>query len=449
MKNRTKSINMTEGNLYVQILLFSIPVIASNLLQIMFNIADVMVAGRFAGARALGSVGCTGNLVALFTSFLFGVGSAVSVLTAHFIGMNRKKDVEENVHTAFVVCLIVGIVIWMIGMFFSGPILHLMNTKEELIDGAILYIRLYFCGMPALAIFNYGNALYSAIGDTKKPLLYLTISGIVNVVLNLILVILCKLDVAGVGIASAVSQYIAAALIMISLIKSNEIIKFDFKKVRMYPGKAAPLFRLGLSSGLQYSIFQIANVFVQSAVNTFDAVTVEGAAASANGDTIVYDVMAAFYTACASFLGQNYGAGNRKRMLKSYIISMFYGFGSALILGIILVIFGREFLGLFTTEVPVIDAGMERLRIMAFSYCISSFMDCTLAASRGLGQTFVPNIVVILGSCVFRILWIFTIFAHYHTVPSLYLLYSFSWSLTAIGEIIYFAYAFKRAPIKQ
>ena len=444
MKENAPAPDLTSGRLYQQILLFTVPVILSNLLQIGFNMADVMVVGRFAGAAALGSVGCVSNLIALFTSFLVGVASAVNVTTARYIGMHHDKEVSENVHTAFLLCLLIGICITLIGLVFAGPVLSAMHTREELIDGALLYIRIYFAGMPALAIYNYGSALYSALGNTRKPLIYLTLSGILNVILNLVFVILCKLDVAGVALSSVISQYLAALMIMLSLARSRDLIRFELCKLKFTDDLVLPLLKLGLSSGLQYSIFQIANVFVQSGVNTFDAVTVEGAAASANADTIVYDVMAAFYTACASFIGQNYGAGLRRRMLHSYLISMFYSVAAGLILGLLLIFFGRYFLALFTTEIPVIDAGMERLKIMGFSYCVSGFMDCTLAASRGLGKTLIPNIGVILGSCVFRIAWIYTVFAYFKTVPSLYLLYIFSWSLTAIAEIIYFAYLFKR-----
>lgn len=443
-KTRFNISDMTQGNLWGQILFFSIPLVMSNLLQIMFNIADVMVVGRFAGAEALGSVGCTTNLVALFVSFVVGIGSAVNVYTARYIGAGKKKDIEETVHTSVALVIIVGFILAAISIVFAGPLLELMNTKSELIAGAKIYIRLYFCGMPAMAVYNCGSAIYSASGNTRKPLVFLSLSGIVNIFLNLFFVIICRMGAAGVGLASALAQWLAALLIICSLIKCKEDWRIDLKSIRIVRDKAGDILRLGIASGFQFSVFQIANVFIQTAVNSFDAVTVEGAAASANADNIVYDIMAAFYTACSSFIGQNYGAGNKKRIRNSYMISMFYSVGVAFLLGILLTLYGRQFLSLFTNNQPVIEKGIERLAIMSMSYCVSGFMDCSLAASRGLGKTFVPNIVIILGSCVFRIIWIYTVFATHHTIAGLYLLYVFSWALSSIGEITYFIYIYRK-----
>lgn len=443
-KTRFNIGDMTRGNLWVQILFFSIPLVMSNLLQIMFNIADVMVVGRFAGAEALGSVGCTTNLVALFVSFVVGIGSAVNVYTARYIGAGKKKDIEETVHTSVALVIIVGFILAAISIVFAGPLLELMNTKSELIAGAKIYIRLYFCGMPAMAVYNCGSAIYSASGNTRKPLVFLSLSGIVNIFLNLFFVIVCRMGAAGVGLASALAQWLAALLIICSLVKCKADWRINLKSIRIVRDKAGDILRLGIASGFQFSVFQIANVFIQTAVNSFDAVTVEGAAASANADNIVYDIMAAFYTACSSFIGQNYGAGNKKRIRNSYMISMFYSVGVAFLLGILLTLYGRQFLSLFTNNQPVIEKGLERLAIMSMSYCVSGFMDCSLAASRGLGKTFVPNIVIILGSCVFRIIWIYTVFAAHHTIAGLYLLYVFSWALSSIGEITYFIYIYRK-----
>lgn len=441
---KSESLDMTKGPLNKQILLFSVPLILSNLIQVLFNMADVAVVGRFAGAEALGSVGSTTTLVVLFTGFLMGIGGGVNAVTALFFGARADKDVEETVHTAALLCLIFGIAISIIGITMAGVFLRLLNTKDELIEGAILYVRIYFIGIPALALYDFGNGVFSAIGNTKRPLYYLSVSGILNVILNLFFVIVLKLNVAGVALASVISMYLAAFLIIRALVKSPGMYAFKPRNMRLVKDKAQRICGVGIPSGLQNAIFQLANLFVQGGVNSFDAVVVEGNSAAANADGIVYTAMASFYTACTSFMSQNYGARIKKRILRSYFASMVYSFAIGAILGISLFLLGRPFLHLFASEEEVIYAGMKRLTVMGFSYAISAFMDCTIAASRGLGKTGVPTIIVILGSCVFRIAWIYTIFAHYHTIESLYLLYAFSWTITAVFEILYFNRIWKK-----
>lgn len=436
--------DLTKGNLWKQIFIFSFPLMISNLLQVLFNMADIAVVGRFAGSIALGAVGSTTTLVTLFTGFLIGMSGGVNVLIARYLGAKKPKDVEEASHTAVIICLLTGIVIMAVGLLFAHGILKLLHTKDELIAKATLYLRIYFLGMPALAVYNYGNAVFSAAGNTKKPLYYLTVAGIINIVLNLFFVIVCKLDVAGVALASIISQYISAILILISLFRSKEAYGLRFSKLRPSPKKASAILTVGFPSAVQYGIFQLANLFIQFGVNTFDATMVAGNSAAANADGLVYDVMAAFYTACSSFIGQNYGARNKDRVRKTYFITLAYSFGAGAVIGITLELFGRQFLGLFTPETTVIDAGMKRLVIMGFSYAFSAFMDNAIAASRGLGRSVVPTIIVIMGSCVFRIVWVYTIFAHFGTIPSLYLLYIFSWSITAIVEMAYFRSIYRR-----
>ncbi len=435
--------DLTTGSLWKKMLLFSAPLMLSNVLQILFNMADVAVIGRFAGPLSLGSVGSTSTLVAMFTGFLIGLSGGINVLVARQFGAKDKRAVSQTVHTAALISLMIGLVIMLLGLGFSRGILQLMNTRPELIDGAVLYLRTYLLGMPALAIYNFGNAVFSAVGDTKRPLFYLIFAGIVNVVLNLFFVICCGLDVMGVALASAISQYLSAALIVLALLRSREDYGLRLNDLRINREKAADLLAIGIPAGMQNAIFQIANLFIQTGVNSFDATMVAGNSAAANADALVYDVMAAFYTACGSFMGQNYGAGRKKRVLHSFLISIVYAFGTGVIMGGMLVCFGNAFLGLFTSDAAVMAAGMKRLTIMGFSYCVSAFMDAPIAASRALGKGLIPTIIVIMGSCVFRIIWVNTIFAHFHTIPSLYLLYVFSWSITALAEMIYFAHIYK------
>lgn len=444
--NQTKKYeqDFTQGPLSKQILLFSIPLMFTNVLQILFNMADIAVVGRFAGTLALGSVGSTATLVSLFTGLLIGVAGGVNVVVAHHLGAKDKTALQETVHTAAIMSIAIGMLIMLVGLFFARPILALMNTKPELIDGAVAYLKIYFLGMPALALFNYGNAVLSAAGDTKRPLKYLTISGIVNVVLNLFFVVVCNLDVKGVALASIISQYLSAFLILRILIKSEDQYCLRFHKLHIHRDKLFALLRISIPAGFQNAIFYVANLFVQVGVNSFSATYVSANSAAANADGLVYDVMAAFYTACGSFIGQNYGAGKKKRILHSYLISLVYSFAIGTAMGLTIWYFGEGFLSLFTNDPAVVEAGMIRLTIMSFSYGFSAFMDSAIAASRGLGKGLIPTIIIILGSCVFRIVWIYTVFAYFGTITSLYLLYIFSWSITAIAEIIYFAYVYQR-----
>lgn len=449
MSNKTS--DLTTGVLGKQILLLSLPLMFSNLLQVLFNISDIAVVGKFAGAYALGSVGSTSILLTLFLAVPLGMGGGINVLTALAIGSRSKKDVSETIHTAAIISLIAGILLLAFGMFFARDLLTLLNTKEELIEGAVAYLHVYFLGMPAVALYNFGNAVFSAAGNTRKPLVYLSIAGVVNVILNLFFVIVLKIDVCGVAAASAISQYLSAGLLLKDLFRGEGMCRLQMTEMKLTGSKAKRILQIGVPSAFQYMIYSVANLFVQTGVNTFSATVVAGNSAAANADNLVYDIMAAFYTVCGSFMGQNLGARKRDRVKKSYLICLFYSFMIGLVVGLLLVLFGHQFLSLFANDAAVIEAGMERLMVMGLAYCISAFMDCTTAATRALGKTVFPTIVMILGSCVFRIVWIYTVFAVYHTTQALYLLYAVSWIITAIPEIIYFVIIYKKtvSPIES
>ncbi len=429
---------MTHGSLSKNILVFSLPLIVTNLLQVLFNMADIAVVGQFAGSKALGAVGSAGQPVFLLTGFLIGVGGGVNALVARYAGAKDRDGLEQTASTALAVCLGFGLVLMGLGFGFAPGLLRLMNTKPELLDGATLYLRICALGMPALAVYNYGNAVYSALGETRRPLYYLAAAGVLNVVLNLFFVLVCDMAVAGVALATIISQYLSAAGLLLDILCRQKRYGLHIEVKCFSSGAALQVLVLGVPAGMQNSIFSIANIFVQSGVNSLETVFVEGNAAAANADALVYDVMAAFYVACSSFMGQNYGAGKHDRVLKSYFISLAYSFGIGALLGGGLLLFKEQFLGLFTSDAAVVAAAGQRMTIMALSYAFSAFMDCTIAACRGLGKSVVPTFIVIMGSCVFRVVWIYTVFAWFGTVPSLYLLYIFSWSITAIAEIVYF-----------
>ena len=461
---RAGGIQMTEGPLYKNILLFSVPLIFSQLLQVLFNMADVAVVGKFSSATALGSVGSTSTLVTLFTGFLIGLSNGVNVRVAQYLGARQEEDTRNCVHTALILCTLSGLVIAVLCFFLAAPtgviimalcllsarfILELLGTKDDLIEGAVLYFRIYALGMPALSIFNFGNAVLSASGDTKRPLAYLTAAGILNVILNLFFVIVCKMAADGVGLASIISQYLSAVLVLLHMTRLTDSCRVEWKLLRLHGSEVGRILGLGVPAGIQHMIFAVANLFIQVGINSFDSTVVSGNSAAVNVDNVIYNVMAAFYTACSTFMGQNWGAGKKERMMKSYYISLGYSFAIAAVLGAAFLLCGEPFLYIFTNDADVVAAGMERMRIMCFSYCVSAFMDCTIAACRGLGRSFVPTVIVIMGSCVFRVIWVYTIFAHFHTIPSLYLLYIFSWTITAAAEILYFIRCCRRLRTAQ
>lgn len=439
-----KVISLTEGSLRKNIFIFSLPLMCTNLLQVLFNMADVAVVGQFVGSHALGAVGSTSLLIALYTGFLIGVASGMNIIVALAVGAGKEKDIRETVHTSALIALFCGLVLLVIGISSAGLILELMKTKPELLKAAVLYMRIYLLGMPALALYNFGNAVFSAVGNTRKPLIFLAISGVVNVILNLFFVIVCGMEVEGVALASILSQYLSAFLVLRGLLKTEEAYGLRREYLKISKDKAIRVLRIGLPSGLQNAIFYIANLFVQMGVNSFDATMVAGNSAAMNADTLIYDMMAAFYTACGSFMGQNYGAKKRDRILKSYLWCVFYAFAIAAVFGAVMELFGTQFLSILSSDKAVIEAGMLRIRIMGFSYCVSAFMDASIAAARSLGKSLVPTIIVIMGSCIFRVAWIYTVFAYFGTTTSLYLLYIFSFGITALAGNVYFAGVYRR-----
>ena len=441
---RSTTLNMTEGRLGRQIITFSLPLMFTNLLQMLFSMVDLAVVGRFSSSAAMGSVGSTTTLVFLFTGFLMGLGSGVNVLVATHFGARNEKNVRESVSTSFFVCLTAGLLMLALGLIFARPLLELLNTRDDLIDGAELYLRIYFLGMPAAALYNYGNGVLNAIGDTKTPLIYLSTAGVLNVILDLAFVMGLGMSTDGVALASMLSQCVSAGLIVRSLMRSTDIYRLNLRELRFYRDKASHVLSIGVPAGLQNAIFSVANLFIQAGVNSFSTVVVEGNSAAGNVDNLVYAVMNAFYIACSSFVGQNYGAGKVDRVRKSYLLTLGYAALAAAVFGGLFLLFGRQFLSLFTPEAEVIDAGLQRIAVMCFSFPLSALMDNTTAASRGLGKGLVPMILVFLGSCVFRVIWIYTVFAYFHTIGSLYLLYPFSWLITGTAEIAYFVYCYRK-----
>ncbi len=429
---------MTSGSLWKNILLFSLPLMMTQVLEVLFNLSDVAIAGKFADYIALGAVGSTTLLVTLFTGFLIGMGAGVNVRAAHRLGAGDDDGVRMTVHSSLLVCSITGLIACLVCLFLAEPMLELLKTKSELLPSAVTYLKIYSLGMPAMAVYNFGSGILSACGETRRPLVYLSIAGALNIALNLFFVICCGMAADGVATASVISQYLSAALIVIHLARRKDCCALRPSRKYISSRACADVLMLGIPAGIQNAVFAVANLFVQTGVNHFDAMTVSGNSAAANADAIIFNVQAAIHTGCASFISRNRGAGDHSRMMKSYVVSLTYSFAAGAILGGLLMLFGHGFLSLFANDEAVISAGMERIYIMGWSYPIAAFMDCTIAAARGIGKTVVPTIMVIMGSCVFRVAWVYTIFAYFQTITSLYLLYSFSWAITAAAEMAYF-----------
>ena len=428
MSSSAKS--LTEGPLAKQILLVSLPLVLSNLLQVLFNMSDVAVVGRFAGSTALGSVGSTSIFVTLFTGFLIGLSNGINVLVARFYGARHADDVEKTVHSALLVSLAAGVLLLLIGLLGSPALLHLLNTKEDLYPGAVLYLRVYFLGMPALALYNYGNAIFSAIGETKKPLYYLCIAGALNILLNLFFVIVCHLDVVGVALASAISQCVSAFLVLRALTHVQDCYALDFHKVALDPATTQRILALGLPAGFQNAVFAIANLFIQAGVNSFDSLMVKGNSAAANADNMIYDAMAAFYMACASFMSQNYGAGNLARCRRATWVSMGLNFCASVMMIAVVLIFERSILSLFTHSEAVMEIAITRILLVVLAEPISVVMETVSDAMRGYGYSMPPAMVTLFCICSIRIVWVYTVFAADPTFDTLMIVYPISWAVT-------------------
>lgn len=440
----TREIDMLNGSLWKSLLLYSIPLMFSNVLQVLFNMSDVIVVGRFAGPIALGSVGSTTTLVQLTTGIMLGIGTGINAIVAFHTGAGEKNLVCRAVHTAFIISLATGLILAILGLTASRFFLSILGTKDELIRGAKLYLSVYLLGSPALALYNYGNAILTAIGDTKRPLVYLSISGVINIALNLFFVIVLKLSVLGVALASIISQYLSCILILVHLTHLNKEIALSVKDIKWDPILSREILKIGIPISAQHMLFSLSNLFVQASINYFDHRVVEGCAAAGNADNLVYDMMAAFYTATTSFISQNYGAKRISRIKSVYLITTLYSFIVGLVLGGLIWVFREPFLYLFTTNSEVVKYGSERLLVMGASFCISAFMDNATAASRGLGKSVGPTVIVVLGTIVFRIIWIYTVFRSFRTLTSLFLVYPTSWIFTAIAANIYFIYYLRK-----
>ena len=434
---KTKEIDMTEGPLFRKIVAFSLPLMLSGVLQLLFNAADTVVVGRWASDTAMAAVGSTGALINLIVNMLIGLSVGTSVATAYFYGANREKDVSETIHTSVVISLVGGIVVGLLGFIFSKTFLIWMESPENVIEQSALYMKIYFLGLPASMVYNFCAAVLRAVGDTKRPLIYLTIAGVVNVVLNVILICVFHMDVEGVAIATVASQVVSAVLVVRCLIRRDDCCKLIIRDLTIKKDKLLRILRIGIPAGLQGSVFSLSNVLIQSSVNSFGDIVMSGNAAASNIEGFVYIAMNSLYHASLTFVGQNVGAKKFHRIRKVF----FYCLGCVVVIGLLLgnlcYFFGPELISIYKPNAPdVVEWGMRRLAIISTTYFLCGVMEVFVGSLRGMGASMIPMIVSTLGACGIRILWIETIFANVGTIESLYWSYPVSWLITSAAHLI-------------
>ncbi len=432
-----------------KILIFSIPLMLSGVLQLLFNAADIIVVGRFAGSQSLAAVGSTTALINLLINIFIGLSVGANVVVARAYGGRRDKDVSEAVHTAIAVSIVSGVILIVMGFVFSKLMLELMGTPDDVIDKAVLYMRIYFAGMPVVMLYNFGSAILRAVGDTRRPLYFLTIAGVVNIVLNLFFVIVMHMDVAGVALATVISQCISSGLVLRCLAKSEGGLKLELSKIKIHRKKMFQIFKIGLPAGMQGAIFSVSNVLIQSSVNSFGSIAMAGNAASANIEGFVYNAMNAVYQTNLSFTSQNIGGKKYTRVNKILFTCLGTVTAVGMILGFGAYAIGEELLRIYSTDPEVIRYGMLRMSIIATTYFTCGWMDTLVGSLRGIGYSVLPMIVSLTGACGLRILWIFTIFAQQKTLTSLYISYPVSWVITASVHMLCYFLIKRKMPKKD
>ena len=446
--SKMHSIDMTSGSILPKLLLFTLPLMFSSILQLLFNAADIVVVGRFCGEESLAAVGSTSSLINLLTNLFIGLSVGTNVLTAHFFGSKEKNKLHDAIHTSIAISLSSGILLTIVGVCFTGTILEWMSTPPEVLPLATLYLRIYFLGMVATMLYNFCSAILRAVGDTQRPLYYLLFSGCVNVLLNLIFVICLDLNVAGVGLATVLSQCISAFLVLRCLIREQEDYKVTLSHICVKKEYMIRILKIGLPAGLQGTVFSLSNVVIQSSINSFGSVIMAGSAASGNIEGFVYVSMNAFHQAAISFVSQNMGAGKWKRMTRTAIWCLICVTITGLVLGLTTVFFGPILLGIYSSKPNVIEAGMVRLAIVCGTYFLCRIIDVMAGVMRGYGYSVVPMIVSLVGACGLRLFWIFTFFKLpvFHTPDMLYMTYPVSWILTGFVHILCYLCIRKRFP---
>jgi len=445
MAKATRS--MTEGALLPHIILYTIPIILTSILQLLFNAADLIIVGRYCGSISVAAVGATGAVSNLIINLFIGLSVGAGVCVAHGLGAKKSKSVHRTVHTAVSAALAGGALLTVIGILLAEPLLVLMNTPKDVLPLSATYMKIYFAGMTFTMLYNFCASILRAAGDTKSPLIYLTLSGIINVILNVIFVTLFNMNVAGVALATAISQALSAILVTVALMRRNDECRLHPKELRFYKKELLKLIRIGVPASIQGSLFSISNVIIQSSVNSFGPVVMSGNAASANIEGFVYVILNAFHQTTVNFVGQNTGAEKYKRVKKTVAICLVSVALTGIIAGLGVYLLREPLLSIYITDsAKALYYGMIRISYICIPYFLCGLMDVSTGALRGMGSSLAPMIISVLGVCGFRIAWILTIFQieRFHTPQCLYASYTFSWTLTFLIQIIAFVFVYRR-----
>ena len=438
-KNRFE-MDMCSGPLMGKLISFAVPLMLSSNLQLLFNAVDIIVVGKYSGSHSLAAVGATTSLINLLITLLIGISLGTNVLAGRYYAAHDEKQMQAVVHTSMAFALAGGIFMGLLGILGAGPALRLMDTPENILQDSLLYIRVYFLGMPFFMMYNYGAAVLRAVGDTKRPLLYLVAAGILNAGLNMILVIVFHMGVLGVAIATVVSQIVSCVFVVRCLLKTDGCYKLQFSRMKIQPEYLRPLFRIGLPAGLQSLVINFSNVLLQSSVNSFGDIAMAGYTAANNIFGFLFVTVNSFSQTCMSFMSQNYGARNLKRMDRVFWDCMLLSVGVTLILGCGVYYFGEEILGIYTPSPEVIARGMEVFLYTTTTYFICGIMDLIPGAMRGVGYSTVPMILSVIGTVGVRILWIYWVFPAHHALDILFISYPLSWLVTVILQVICFLF---------
>lgn len=432
------AVDFTSGSIGKKMIKFAMPLMFSSILQLLFNAADIIVVGKFAGDECVAAVGSTTSLINLIVNLFIGLSVGVNVMVANYFGAKKADDLSDTIHTAVAVSVISGILLSFVGFFFAPEILKIMNTPDDVIELASVYVKTYFLGMPFMMLYNFSAAILRAVGDTKRPLYFLSAAGVINVGLNLVFVIAFHWSVFGVAFATILSQVVSALLVLRCLVRDDGLLKVEFRKLKIHKNKLLRMMQIGIPSGIQGMMFSISNVIIQSSINTFDTAIVAGSAASTSVEGFAFTSINAFHQSAVSFAGQNKGAGRYDRINKILFTAWGYAFITAVFFAVTFVLFDNALIGLYVNGEDVIKAGVERINIIAWSYLICGFMDVTVGVIRGLGYSVMPTIVSLLGVCGIRILWVTAVFGmeQFHFVETIYYSYPISWTITFIAHFV-------------
>lgn len=448
MKQKKYEMDMCSGPLLKKILIFTIPVMASGILQLLFNATDIIVVGRYAGKESLAAVGSTTALINLIINLFVGLSVGANVITAKYYGAGKEKDVSETVHTAILTAVISGIILVIIGIILATPLLRLMDSPEDVLGKSALYLKIYFLGMPAMMLYNFGSAVLRAVGDTKRPLYYLILSGSVNVCLNLISVICFGMGVAGVGIATVVAQYISAAMVVRCLIKEDGSYGINLSELRLTGSKLKEIMFVGIPAGMQGVVFALSNVLIQSSINSFGSIAMAGNTAASNIEGFIYISMNSYNQTAISFTSQNIGGKKIERVGKILLICIGLVSMFGIILGFGAYFAGNTLLHIYSSDMEVIHYGLMRMRIICLTYFTCGIMDVFAGSVRGMGYSVMPMIISLIGACGLRIVWIYTIFKAHHTLTTLYISYPVTWVITICAYIVCYTICIKKVKSK-